>query len=69
MAEDGLGSRGVYIGTDLCDGGGSFVYDPWDLNGRALTGPGMIVLGSSARGSQPSSRLTFTDRSRYAAAP
>jgi len=50
MAEDGLGSRGVYIGTDLCGGGGSFVYDPWELTGRALTGPGMIVLGELGEG-------------------
>ncbi|HZS14358.1 MAG TPA: ATP-binding protein [Candidatus Dormibacteraeota bacterium] len=50
MAEDGLGSRGVYIGTDLCGGGGSFVYDPWELSGRALTGPGMIVLGELGEG-------------------
>jgi len=50
MAEDGLGSRGVYIGTDLCGGGGSFVYDPWELTGRAITGPGMIVLGELGEG-------------------
>jgi len=50
MAEDGLGSRGVYIGTDLCGGGGSFVYDPWELTGRALKGPGMIVLGELGEG-------------------
>lgn len=50
MAEDGLGSRGIYIGTDLCGGGGSFVYDPWELNGCALTGPGMIVLGELGEG-------------------
>ncbi len=50
MAEDGLGSRGVYIGTDLCGGGGSFVYDPWELTGCVLTGPGMIVLGELGEG-------------------
>ncbi|HXA29281.1 MAG TPA: ATP-binding protein [Candidatus Angelobacter sp.] len=50
MAQDGVGSRGVYIGADLCGGGGSFVYDPWELTGRALTGPGMIVLGELGEG-------------------
>jgi hypothetical protein len=50
IAEDGLGPRGVYVGTDLCGGGGSFVYDPWELVGRALTGPGMIVLGELGEG-------------------
>ena len=43
MAEGGLGSRGVYIGRDLH--GGSFVYDPWELYGRELTDPNMVLVG------------------------
>jgi type IV secretory pathway VirB4 component len=43
VAEGGLGSRGVYIGRDLY--GGSFVYDPWELYGRELTDPNMVVVG------------------------
>jgi type IV secretory pathway VirB4 component len=43
VAEGGLGSRGVYIGRDLH--GGSFVYDPWELYGRELTDPNMVVVG------------------------
>lgn len=43
VAEGGLGGRGVYIGRDAY--GGSFVYDPWELYGRELTSPNMIVLG------------------------
>ena len=36
-------SRGVYIGRDLH--GGSFVYDPWELYGRELTDPNMVLVG------------------------
>jgi type IV secretory pathway VirB4 component len=43
VAEGGLGSRGVYIGRDLH--GGSFVYDPWELYGRELTDPNLVVVG------------------------
>ena len=43
VAEGGLGSRGTYVGHDLY--GGSFVYDPWELYGRDLTDPNMVVVG------------------------
>jgi type IV secretory pathway VirB4 component len=44
VAEAGLGSRGVYIGSDLH--GGSFVYDPWLLYQRGLLSiANVIVLG------------------------
>jgi hypothetical protein len=44
MAEAGLGSRGVYIGSDLH--GGPFVYDPWLLYGRRiLSVANTLVLG------------------------
>lgn len=44
VAEAGLGSRGIYIGSDLH--GGSFVYDPWLLYQRGLLSiANVIVLG------------------------
>src|SRR4030095_937580 len=43
ISEGGLGSRGVYIGRDVF--GGSFSYDPWELYGREITGPNMLVIG------------------------
>lgn len=43
VAEGGLGPRGCYIGQDLY--GGAFCYDPWELYGRALSGPNMLVMG------------------------
>jgi type IV secretory pathway VirB4 component len=44
VAQDGLGARGVYIGSDLH--GGSFVYDPWLLYERGvLSIANTIVLG------------------------
>lgn len=43
VAEGGLGGRGVYIGRDAY--GGSFVYDPWQLYGRELVSPNMLVMG------------------------
>jgi hypothetical protein len=48
MAEDGLGGRGVHIGTDA--NGGAFVYDPWELYGVALTNPNMLVGGQIGKG-------------------
>jgi type IV secretory pathway VirB4 component len=44
MAQGSLGSRGVYIGEDLF-GAGAFVYDPWELNRVAITGPNKVVIG------------------------
>lgn len=43
IAEGGLGGRGVYIGQDIF--GGAFCYDPWELYGKALSGPNMLVIG------------------------
>ncbi len=44
VAEAGLGSQGVYIGSDLH--GGSFVYDPWLLYARGvLSIANTLVLG------------------------
>ena len=43
IAEGGLGTRGCYIGVDLY--GGAFCYDPWELYGKVLSGPNMLVMG------------------------
>src|SRR6266545_7196044 len=47
VAEGGLGGRGVYIGRDAY--GGSFCYDPFELYGRELTSPNMLVAGQIGR--------------------
>lgn len=45
LAEAGLGSDGLYIGTDAFSGG-SFVYDPWVLYARGvLTNPNALLAG------------------------
>ena len=45
LAEAGLGSAGVLIGTDLLSGG-AFVYDPWVLYRQgALTNPNVLLAG------------------------
>ncbi|WP_127572590.1 VirB4 family type IV secretion system protein [Georgenia faecalis] len=45
LAEAGLGSDGVLIGTDLLSGG-SFVYDPWQLYRQGvLTNPNVLLAG------------------------
>lgn len=45
LAEAGLGSDGVLIGTDLLSGG-AFVYDPWVLYRQgALTNPNVLLAG------------------------
>lgn len=44
IAQGGLGSRGVYVGTDAY--GGAWAFDPWELYGRkVMRSPNMIVLG------------------------
>lgn len=45
LAEGGLGSDGVFVGTDLYSGS-SFVYDPWVLYARGLiTAPNLVLAG------------------------
>ncbi len=43
ISEGGLGGRGAYIGQDIF--GGAFCYDPWELYGKALSGPNMLIIG------------------------
>lgn len=45
LAEAGLGSDGVLVGTDLLSGG-SFVFDPWELYRQGvLTNPNALLAG------------------------
>ena len=45
LAEAGLGSDGVLIGTDLLSGG-AFVYDPWELYAQGMiTNPNVLLAG------------------------
>lgn len=44
LAQGGVGTRGVYIGTDAF--GGAWAFDPWEFYGAGITrSPNMIVLG------------------------
>ena len=68
LAEAGLGSAGVLVGTDLLSGG-AFVYDPWVLyRQEMLTNPnvllaGVIGTGKSALAKSLTTRsLTFGTR-------
>ena len=45
LAEAGLGSAGLFIGTDVLSGG-AFVYDPWVLSQQGLiTNPNVLLAG------------------------
>ena len=46
LAEGGLGAPGALIGRDAY--GGAWLYDPWSLYPRHLSGPNMLLLGGLA---------------------
>jgi hypothetical protein len=51
LAEAGLGSRGVYIGTNVLTGGGGFAYDPFTAYADGvLTNPNVMVAGEVGMG-------------------
>lgn len=51
LAGAGDWAPGIYIGDDVCGGGGAFCYDPWELYaGGHLTNPNMLVVGQVGRG-------------------
>lgn len=55
QAEEGLGTRGVYLGENLLTGGGAFVYDAFELYSQGvITGPNMLVLGEVGSGKSTS---------------
>jgi type IV secretory pathway VirB4 component len=50
-AEAGLGSAGVYLGTNDTAGGSAFYFDPFELYTRGvLTAPNMLVVGEVGAG-------------------
>jgi len=51
LAASGDWAPGVYVGEDVCGGGGAFCYDPWQLYARGLlTNPNLAVIGQVGRG-------------------
>ncbi len=51
LAEAGLGPRGVYLGTNVLTGGGSFAYDPFTAYRDGLvTNPNLLVAGEVGMG-------------------
>jgi hypothetical protein len=51
QAAEGLGARGVYLGTDVLTGGGAFCYDPFELYTQGvLTSPNVLVVGEVGSG-------------------
>jgi type IV secretory pathway VirB4 component len=63
QAGDGLGARGVYLGTDLLSGGGGFAYDPFEAYAEGmLTNPNMLFAGEPGTGKSAAAK-TFLYRS------
>ncbi len=64
QAETGLGSRGVYLGTNLLTGGGGFAFDPFEAYRAGLvTNPNLLVAGEPGTG-KSSFVKTFLTRAR-----
>lgn len=58
QATEGLGARGVYLGTDLLTGGGAFCFDPFELYTQGvLTSPNILVLGEVGSGKSAAVKL------------
>lgn len=51
IAEGGLGTRGVYLGTNVLTGGGAFAYDPFTAYRDGLvTNPNILIAGEPGTG-------------------
>lgn len=51
LVESGLGSGGVYMGTNILTGGGGFSYDPFDAyRAGVVTNPNMLIAGEPGTG-------------------
>jgi hypothetical protein len=62
LAEAELGTRGVYLGTNLLTGGGSFAYDPFEAYRAGLiTNPNMLFAGEPGVGKSATAK-TFIFR-------
>jgi hypothetical protein len=63
LAEAGIGPRGVYVGTNVLTGGGSFAFDPFTAYGDGVvTNPNMLIAGEVGMG-KSSAAKTFLYRS------
>ena len=63
LGEAGLGARGIYVGTNVLTGGGSFAYDPFTAYADGLlTNPNIIVAGEVGMGKSTAVK-TFVYRS------
>jgi hypothetical protein len=60
LAEGGLGSRGLLVGTDLLSGG-AFVFDPWVLYADGLiTNPNVVLAGVIGTGKSALAKALIT---------
>lgn len=51
LAEGGLGSAGVYLGTNVLTGGGGFAWDPFEAyRGGLVTNPNVLLAGEPGVG-------------------
>lgn len=63
LAEQGLGARGVYMGTNVLTGGGGFAFDPFEAYAAGIvTNPNVLVAGEPGMG-KSSAVKTFLSRS------
>ena len=62
-AELGLGTQGVYLGTNLLTGGGGFAFDPFEAyTAGIVTNPNMLIAGEPGVGKSATAK-TFIHRS------
>jgi hypothetical protein len=60
LAEGGLGSDGVFVGSDMF-GGASFVYDPWVLyQAKVITAPNIVLAGIVGSGKSSLAKSLYT---------
>ena len=62
-AELGLGTQGVYLGSNLLTGGGGFAFDPFEAyTAGIVTNPNMLIAGEPGVGKSATAK-TFIHRS------
>src|SRR3954451_17850840 len=58
LAEAGLGTRGVYLGTNVLSGGGGFAFDPFEAYAAGtLTNPNMLFAGEVGVGKSATAKI------------
>ena len=61
-AELGLGTQGVYLGSNLLTGGGGFAFDPFEAyTAGIVTNPNMLIAGEPGDGNSATAN-TFIHR-------